>query len=327
VQPAPRFIPSNGIEIAIREAGEGLPVVLLHGFPELWFSWRAQMAALAAAGWWAIAPDLRGYGDTGPSGEVDAYSMRNLSNDIIGLIDRLGLERVILLGHDFGGALAWSIARDHPDRVMGVISLNTPYTRRGPHDLAETMRLHRGETNYMVEFQKPGVGEALLGRDIAATFKRLMRRPALTLEQFNKADARLRALPMSIFVGEPALMGEPVMSESELGVYIEAFERTGFTGALNWYRNLHRNWLDTAESDDRVRVPALMISAADDFFLPPETTNGMEKYVNDLERKTISDCGHWTQYERPQEANAIILEWLDRRIRRNAAAGTAAGSK
>jgi pimeloyl-ACP methyl ester carboxylesterase len=313
-QQPPQFIRANGIDLAVREAGEGPAILLLHGFPELSYSWRSQMKALSAAGWRAIAPDLRGYGDTGPHGELDAYSMRNLALDMIGLIAALELDRVVLLGHDFGGALAWTIARDHPDRVAGVISLNTPYTRRGPHDLAESMRLHRGENNYMVQFQKPGVGEALLERDIAATFGRLMRRPALTLAHFNTAEPRLRELPMTLFVGEPALMGAPVMSEAELRVYINAFKRTGFTGGLNWYRNFHRNWQDTAETDDFVRAPALMVSAADDFFLPPSTTRGMEQHVPDLERHVVADCGHWIQYERPQETNAIILEWLRRRM-------------
>jgi len=316
-QQEPRFVHSNGIDIAIHEAGDGLPVLLLHGFPELWFSWRPQMAALAAAGWRAVAPDLRGYGDTGPHGYVRAYSMRNLTCDMIGLIDALGFERVVLLGHDFGGALAWSIARDHADRVAGVISLNTPYTRRGPHDLTSTMRQLRGDNNYMVQFQIPGVGEALLERDISATFHGLMRRPALTLKQFNCADARLRALPITLFVGEPAVMGEPVMTEAELRVYIDAFTRTGFAGPLNWYRNLRRNWLDTLNTPDRVTVPALMVSAADDFFLPPATTQGMERHVPDLERRIVEDCGHWIQYERPNEVNAVILEWLDRRMKRD----------
>jgi pimeloyl-ACP methyl ester carboxylesterase len=315
MQQQPHFIRSNGMDIAYRETGVGPAVLLLHGFPELWYSWRPQMAALATAGWRAIAPDQRGYGDTGAHGGLDAYSMRNLSRDMIGLLDALGIEQAVLIGHDFGAVVAWTMARDHADRVKGIVSLNTPYTRRGPQDLAETMRLHRGETNYMVRFQEPGVGEALLERDVSATFHGLMRRPALKLDAFHRADARLQALPMTLFVGEPAVMGEPVMSEAELRVYVEAFKRTGFTGPLNWYRNHHRNWLDTAQTEDRVNVPALMVSAADDFFLPPSTTNGMERHVPDLERRIIPDCGHWTQYERPNEANVLILDWLSRRMR------------
>lgn len=310
-----QFVPANGITLATYQAGTGPAVVLLHGFPELAYSWRYQVAALAANGWRAIAPDLRGYGETGPQGDVASYSMRNLSRDIVDMLDALQIERAILLGHDFGGALAWSIARDHRQRVAGVISLNTPYTRRGPQDLVRSMLQYRGESNYMVMFQKPGVGEALLQRDVASTFRGLMRRPAMTLAQFRQASEHLRALPMTLFTGEPEVMGDPVMSEDDLMVYVAAFQKTGFTGALNWYRNLERNWLDTEASSDRVDVPALMIAASDDFFLPPDTTRGMERHVPDLELQLIENCGHWTQHECPEVANRIILSWLERRMR------------
>ena len=296
-------------------AGSGPAVLLLHGFPELAYSWRHQVDALARQGWRAIAPDLRGYGATGPQGDPSSYSMRNLSRDIVGLLDALAIEKTVLIGHDFGGVLAWSIARDHPDRVDGIISLNTPYTRRGPEDLAQTMLRYRGVTNYMVQFQTPGVGEALLERDVSATFRGLMRRSAVTLAEFRQAGARLQALPPTLFVGETAVMGEPIMGEEDLQVYISAYRKNGFSGPLNWYRNLHQNWIDTEGSDDQVRVPALMVSASDDFFLPPETTSKMEDQVPDLERRIIENCGHWTQYEQPQIVNRIILEWLERRMR------------
>lgn len=311
----PRFVKTNGIRMVTYEAGSGPTVVLLHGFPELAYSWRYQLGPLSKSGWRAIAPDLRGYGGTGPCGDIESYSMQNLSCDILGMLDALEIERTVLVGHDFGGMLAWSLARDHPNRVMGVVSLNTPYTRRGTQDLVRTMLRRRGETNYMVMFQRPGLGEALLERDIAATFRGLMCRPALKIDQFQAAEARLRALPMTLFVGEPAVSGEPIMSNEDLEKYIEAFRRTGFTGALNWYRNLEKNWKDTENSADSVNVPALMIVASDDFFLPPQTTRGMEQHIPDLERKTIENCGHWTQQESPGVVNATILDWLERRMR------------
>ena len=307
-----RQVLSNGLRVAYREAGAGTPVILLHGFPELSFSWRSQIAALADAGWRAIAPDLRGYGETGPAGDLEAYSMRNLALDVIGLMDGLGLAQAVVAGHDFGGVLAWWLAREYSERVLGVISLNTPYTRRGPVDLVETMRRYRGANNYMVRFQTPGVGEELLERDVSATFRGLMRRPALSLAQFREAGAHLQCLPMTLFVGEPEVMGEPVMSDADLQVYIDAFERNGFTGPLNWYRNLKRNWLDTEGVEDLVSVPALMVCAEDDFFLPPETTEGMERFVPMLERQVVSRCGHWSQQERPAEVNAVVLDWLER---------------
>lgn len=310
----PIFVQTSGLSLATYQFGDGDPVILLHGFPELAYSWRHQIAALTANDWRVIAPDLRGYGRTGAHGDLSAYAMRNLSLDVVGMMDALAIDRAVVVGHDFGGSLAWSLARSHADRVAGVISLNTPYTRRGERSLLETMRQHRGETNYMVRFQEPGVGEALLERDVAATFQGLMRRPAITQAGFAGQDERLRALPMTLFVGEPAVMGDPIMSDAELQIYIDAFRRSGFAGPLNWYRNLEANWRDTADEDDVVTVPALMITASDDYFLPPRLANGMEKYVSDLERQEIAHCGHWTQQEHPGEVNDIIVEWLERRM-------------
>jgi pimeloyl-ACP methyl ester carboxylesterase len=310
----PKVVEANGIPIALHDVGEGPAVVLLHGFPSLAYAWRRQIPALAGAGWRVIAPDLRGSGRTGPHGEVGAYSLRNLSRDVLGVLDALGVGRAVMVGHDFGGVLAWALGRDHADRVAGVISLNTPYTRRTELDLAETLRKYRGETNYMVVFQTPGPGEAILERDVAETFAGMMRRPAMKLDAFH-ADERLRAMPVTVFGHEPALMGEAVIDEAELQVYVEAFRRTGFGPGINWYRNFRTNWLDTAGTRDVVEAPALMVVTSDDIFLPPETTRGMERHIPDLERAFIEDCGHWTQQEQPERTGAVILEWLERRMR------------
>jgi len=316
--PAWREVRANGIQIAAMvklEPGQSPPpVVLLHGFPELAFSWRHQIPALPAAGFGVIAPDLRGYGRTGAQGDVADYRMANLARDVIGLLDALQIERAAMVGHDFGGALAWTLARDHASRVLGVASLNTPYTRRTESDLVQTVLRTRGASHYMLAFQAPGVAEALLGADVDATFRGLMRRPRVDLRAFRQLPPRVRALPATLFTGEPDVMGEPLLSADELAVFVDAYRKTGFTGPLNWYRNLARNWEDTARTLDRVLVPALTISAADDFLLPPDTTSGMEEIVPDLERHVIQNCGHWTQQESPAEVNRLLLEWLQRRI-------------
>lgn len=310
----PRFVRTNGIDMATYEAGSGPPVVLLHGFPELAYSWRHQIRALAQNNWHAVAPDLRGFGATGPKGDVSCYRFSSLAEDVLGMIEALSLRRPVLIGHDFGGALAWSIARDHPETISGIISLCTPYTRHGPDDLICSMRKYKGEQNYMVRFQEPGVAETLLEADIVATFKNMMRRSPLSLEEFQ-SDASLQVLPMSLFFGEPAVMGEPLMPSEELAVFIEAYQRTGFTGALNWYRALPLTWQDAAARPDRVDVPALIICADADYFLPPSTTRGMEAFVPDLERGLISPCGHWMQHDQPDATNRLILDWLERRMR------------
>lgn len=309
---------ANGIRVAamveVRPDRARVPVLLLHGFPELAYSWRHQIPALIAAGFDVIAPDLRGYGRTGPNGGLEDYRLANLAKDVIGLLDALRIDRAMVVGHDFGGALAWTLARDHHERILGVASLNTPYTRRTSTSLLDTVVRTRGPEHYMASFQVPGVGERLLEADITATFRRLMRKPKLPLAEFKRLPQRIRSLPATLFVGEPEVMGDPLLTADELQVFVRAFERTGFTGALNWYRNLHRNWEDTSATVDRVDVPALMVSAADDFFLPPESTRGMEQVVPRLDRHTIAACGHWTQQECPEEVNKLLVDWLCSRI-------------
>jgi pimeloyl-ACP methyl ester carboxylesterase len=176
------------------------------------------------------------------------------------------------------------------------------------------MRRYKGETNYVVNFQTPGVGEAILESDVEDTFRGTFRKTALSLEAL-RADARLSALPVTIFGREPALMGEPIIDEAELAIYVDAFRRTGFAGAINWYRNFHQNWLDTAGIADGVNVPSLMVVTDNDIFLPPETTRGMDRHIPDLEFAFITDSGHWTQREQPERTNAILAEWLERRMR------------
>lgn len=314
--PPPQQVHCPGITFSVHIGGpaNGLPVVLLHGFPELAFSWRHQIAALAQAGFRVIAPDLRGYGGTGPQGVLADYRLAQLSADVIALLDELGIDQMVLVGHDFGGALAWSTARDHRDRVRGVASFCTPYTRRGKVDLLEAVRLSKGSSHYMLTFQEPGAGEALLEHDIAALFDCAMRRPAIDLSAFQRLPADIQALPASLFWGVPGYEGASFLDKAERSVFVQAFARTGFTGPLNWYRNLRRNWEDTAGTNDQVDVPALMVSAADDYFLPPTTTEGMERCVPDLERHVVASCGHWMQQERPDEVNHLLINWLQRRM-------------
>jgi len=330
--PVPSFSPplpgwcriaSNGVRFAASwqpPAPARPTLVLLHGFPELAWSWRHQIGALAAAGCGVLAPDLRGYGATGAHGDVAAYRLQNLARDVLGMMDALEIARAVVVGHDFGGALAWTLARDHAARIAGIAALATPYTRRTDTDLVETMRRTRGPTHYMVQYQQPGHAEALLGRDAAAvekTLRGMFRRPGALENQFAQAPAALRALPPDVLSGSSAAAqaaGAALLREDELAVYVRAFAHTGFTGALNWYRNLRRNWEDTAGVVDCVAVPALMVSGELDIFLPPATTRGMERIVPDLERHTLEGCGHWMQQEQPEAVNALLLDWLDRRF-------------
>lgn len=304
----------NEMTMAFHDVGAGPLLLLLHGFPGLAYDWTRQVDALVSAGWRVVVPDLRGSGATGSQGGVEACRMGNLCRDITGLMDALGVERAVAIGHDFGGVLAWALGRDHSDRIAGVASLNTPYTRRTDLDLAETMRLYRGADNYMVVFQTSGAGEQVLESDIEQTFRGTFRKPGWSLAKVA-ADARLRALPVTVFGREPALMGAPIADDEEISIYVETFSRTGFAGAIDWYRNFHQNWLDTEGTPDMVNVPSLMVVADNDIFLPPETTRGMDRHVPDLEYAYVAECGHWTQREHPEQVNEILRSWLERRMR------------
>jgi pimeloyl-ACP methyl ester carboxylesterase len=313
--PAPVTIRSNGIDMAVYEMGpkNGFPVVLCHGFPELAYSWRHQMPALAAAGYRAIAPDQRGYGGTSRPANVPDYDMAHLTGDLAGLLDALGIQKAVFCGHDWGGAVVWAMPLYHPGRVAGVIGLCTPFVRP-PIDPILALRGRFGEKNYVVYFQKPGEADALLAADVGRTFRFFMRRNAITAEEYAKLPPEERGFDVvrALQSDESTLRGELLLDAEEMKVFVNTFTRTGFTGGINWYRNITRNWEQSAQFEQLVRVPSAMLMAEDDIFLPPVMAEGMERYVPDLEKALIRRCGHWIQQERPAETNAAMIDWLKR---------------
>lgn len=310
-------VQTNGIRMSVLEQGEGPAVVLCHGFPELAYSWRFQIPALAAAGFRVLAPDQRGYGDTDRPEEVEAYDIHHLTADLAGLLDALDIERAVFVGHDWGGILVWHMPLLHPARTAGVVGVNTPAFPRAPAPPISIFRAMFGDSYYVVQFQEPGVADAALARDVRRVFTQVMRR-AVPLEAIAERavgpDGKMRSLIDAIY-GEDA-PGEPLLSEEELEVYVRTFERTGFTGGINWYRNLDRNWAPTPELDGaRIEVPSLMITAELDPVLRPEMAAQMASFVTDLETVMIRGCGHWTQQEKPEELNRVLIDWLVRRHR------------
>ncbi len=313
--PQAKTLAVNGLAMSCHDLGAGPPVVFCHGWPELAWSWRHQLPAVAAAGYRAIAPDQRGYGNTtGPSGRADC-DVRNLCADLVALLDALQLGKAIFCGHDWGGFLIWMLPRLHPDRVSGVIGLNTAFMPRSPATPTTMMRNAWGDGFYILQFQDPGVADIVLAENLDLLF-RMFYAKAPRSRSGNSSTERGRGLNLldAIQNADPDAIGPSVITEDDLSVYRETFRRTGFSGGLNWYRNIDRNWEITADLPDRVDVPALMISAADDQVLPPGLTAGMEQWVPDLEKHVIADCGHWTQQEKPGETNALILDWLQRRF-------------
>jgi pimeloyl-ACP methyl ester carboxylesterase len=313
---SPRYVDTNGIRMAVYEEGQGPAVLLCHGFPELAYSWRHQIPAIARAGFHAIAPDQRGYGLTSRPDNIEDYDIHNLTGDLVGLLDAMKIDKTIVVGHDWGGFVAWAFAQLHPDRTVGVIGVNTPHRPRAPMDPIALMRMMFGEDMYIVYFQTPGVADKALGTDVRKTLRFFYRKWTMTIEEFDArpAEEKNLALVKALQSDESTWVGENLLSAAELDFYAKHFEKTGFTGGINWYRNFTRNWQTTEGVKDKIDVPALMVMAENDIVLRPALAEGMEAIVPDLEKHLIKNCGHWTQAEQPEELNRVMTSWLKRRF-------------
>ncbi len=312
-----RFIETNGIRMHVAEAGQGHLVLLLHGFPESWYSWRHQLAALAQAGYHAVAPDQRGYGQTDRPAAIEQYTQLHLVGDIIGLLDALEEEQAVIVGHDWGGPVAWLAALMRPDRIRGVVGLSVPYIPRGPVSVLTAMRSLLGEGFYMAYFQQPGVAEAELERDVRTTM-----RTCLYSVSGDAPVGRAEAQPVVPQAGgflDIMLAPETLpawLTEQDIDYYTGEFERTGFSGGLNWYRTIDKSWeLMAAWTGALVRPPALYIAGERDLVvnLPGirELIANLRAFVPHLkETLLLPGCGHWTQQERPVEVNAALIEFL-----------------
>jgi pimeloyl-ACP methyl ester carboxylesterase len=308
-----------GITLAVHEAGSGNgpAVVLSHGFPELGFSWRHQLPALAAAGFRALAPDQRGYGGSDAPEAISAYDIHHLCGDLVGLLDALEIERAVVVGHDWGGFVAWAMPVLHPGRTAGVVGVNTPLLPRSPMPPTQLLRAMAGgqdEKLYILWFQKPGVAESVLDADPSLVFERLLRGGVPFDEIARRMGPELDMNPFRRLASlEP--FGEPIGTPEERAHYADVFRRTGFRGGINWYRNLDRNWETAPElGARRIEVPCLMVTAEWDPALRPEMAGGMPAQCSDLETVMLRGCGHWTQQERPDELNRVLVDWLRRRF-------------
>jgi len=314
--PTERLVDTNGVRLRVVEAGQpGAPVVVLaHGFPELAYSWRYQIPALAAAGFRVLAPDQRGYGGSSRPEAIEAYDIAALTADIVGLLDDAGTDRAVWVGHDWGAPVAWSAAQLHPDRVAAVAGLSVPPTPRSQLPPTQAFRKVFGDHFfYMLYFQEPGVADAELNADPAKVIRRMM--GGLRSGDDRAAALRMaRAGPEGFVERLPEPNGLPDwISADELDHYIGEFSRTGFTGGLNWYRNLDRNWEILADPvSATITVPALFMAGTADPVLGFMRRDRAGEVVTGPYREVMIDgAGHWLQQERPDEVNAALLDFLE----------------
>jgi len=310
-----RVIETNGVQLHTVEAGEsGAPVVVLaHGFPELAYSWRHQIPVLAAAGYHVLAPDQRGYGRTTCPADIAAYNIGELSADLIGLLDDVGADKAVFIGHDWGAQVAWGSAQLHPDRVAAVVGLSVPAVPRPQVPPTQAFRAVFGDNFfYMLYFQEPGVADAELDADPAKTLRRVILGQAAPGDQ-AAAMRMLRPGPEGLIERIPEPDGLPSwISADELDHYVAEFSRTGFTGGLNWYRNMDRNWeIQGNLTSATITVPAMFIAGTDDVVLGFMRPDRARKVITGLYREELIDgAGHWLQQERPDRVNELLLEFL-----------------
>ena len=318
-----RTVQTNGITMHIAEAGQGPLVVLCHGFPESWYSWRHQLTALSAAGFHAVAPDMRGYGQTDRPEAIDQYSLLHLVGDMVGVLDALGEQTAVIAGHDWGAPVAWHSALLRPDRFRAVIGLSVPYRGRGPVRPSTVMPQTDAALFYQLYFQTPGIAEAELERTPRTTIRRMLY--GASGDAPHGSGGAWEAGPTVGMVdrkkGLLGGMSDPSalpswLTEADLDFYAAEFTRSGFRGGLNWYRNIDQNWeLLAPFSGAKVTVPALYIAGDRDLVVKfpgaEQILANLANTVPKLRQKImLPGCGHWTQQERATEVNAAMIDFI-----------------
>ncbi len=312
-----RFVETNHIKIHIAEQGSGPLVVLCHGFPESWYSWRHQLAALSEAGYHVVAPDQRGYGQTDRPEPIEAYNILELTADIVGLVDALNQEHAVIVGHDWGAAVAWYCSLLRPDIFSATVLLSVPYRPRAWGDIppTEAMKQMVGENQfYQLYFQEQGLAEAELEADV---------RKAITMFLYSASgDAPPQKRWRYLFSKSEKLLDTGTqpetlpawLTEQDIDFFTGEFERTGFRGGLNWYRNFDRNWELTAFlSGAKLRQPTLFVAGEFDpvITMYGEAFDTIGETVPNLKKKVLlPGAGHWIQQERPTEVNQLLIEFL-----------------
>jgi pimeloyl-ACP methyl ester carboxylesterase len=316
-----RSIDSNGIRLHIAEQGSGPLVLMCHGFPESWYSWRHQMQALAEAGFHAVAPDMRGYGQSDRPTGIDQYSLFHLVGDMVGVLDALKEERAVVVGHDWGAPVAWHCALLRPDRFRAVVGLSVPYRPRGSVAPTSVMPQTADAAFYQLYFQTPGVAEAELDAEPLISLRRILYSGSGDVPRKNPGAASSGASMVPRTGGFLTRMPDteklpPWLTEADLNYYADEFRQSGFRGGLNWYRNIDRNWeLSAPYARAPITVPALYMAGELDLVVAfprmREVIADLKRYIP-LLRDTVMlpGCGHWTQQERAAEVNQHLIAFL-----------------
>jgi pimeloyl-ACP methyl ester carboxylesterase len=314
--PTSRIVSVNGIEMFVLEQGKGPLVVLCHGWPELSYSWRHQIPAIAEAGFHVVAPDMRGFGRTGAPGDIGAYSIFDLVGDMVALVAALGQKQAAIIGHDWGAPVAWHAALFRPDLFSAVAGLSVPPPWRGRSRPLDTLREAGINNFYWQYFQPPGVAESEFERDVGLTMRTLLGRG------FSDPAASLFVEDGKGFLGD-ASINRPLpdwLGEADLAYFIEAYRKSGFRGGLNWYRNIDRNWELTAPwQGAQIRQPSLFIAGSKDSVITgligAKRVAELERVLPNLKQKLIIDgAGHWIQQECPDQVNAALIGFLKQAI-------------
>jgi pimeloyl-ACP methyl ester carboxylesterase len=311
-----RMIETNGIRLHVAEQGEGPLIILCHGFPECWYSWRHQLPALAKAGFRAVAPDLRGYGRSDRPEEVEKYTILHDIGDIVGLVDALGAKQAVIAGHDVGATIAWQAALLRPDRFRAVIALSVPFRPRGFGGSVPptTLMPRNGDAVFYQLFLQTPEAEAALGRDLRRTF-----RSQLYSLSGDRPPSASGGFPAGMVPRKRASLTDPPslpawVTESDIDVYVAEFTRSGFRGPLSWWRNIDRNWeLMAAFCGATVTIPALYMAGDRDFVADifSQFIAEQSAMVPKLRPPImLSGCGHWTEQERAPEVSAAMIDFL-----------------
>jgi pimeloyl-ACP methyl ester carboxylesterase len=315
-EPKLRFIESDGVRLRIAEMGEGPLVILVHGWPESWYSWRHQLRALAAAGYHAVAPDMRGYGKSDKPAAVEDYDIHHVTGDLVNIVEAMGEKSAMLVGHDWGAIVTWQAMLLHPEKFTALVAMSVPYSGRGPQSLIQSLKQSMGDNfYYILYFQEPGVAEKEFDADPRGILSRLYLSPDSPREAPVVTDRKRVAGGWIPRMGAPK--GLPSwLTPADLDYYVNEFKEAGFRGGINYYRNFHRNWETTPQlTGAKVTQPVLFIAGEKDTVIRGATTealtSSMQPVVPDLRGvKLFPNTGHWVQQERPQETNAAMLEFF-----------------